>query len=77
MDRGVVSLAPVVPSTHHHGSMYNYPPPQLMILKSGSVLMEGVHLKILQYNLWNCMSNELSVSFRYNTLELDITSTVK
>ena len=28
--RGVVPLAPVVPSTHHYSSMYNYPPPQLM-----------------------------------------------
>ena len=26
MDRGVVPLAPVAPSTHHHGSMYNYVP---------------------------------------------------
>ena len=27
MDRGVVPLAPAAPSTHHHGSTYNYPPP--------------------------------------------------
>ena len=27
MDRGVVPLAPVAPSTHHHGSMYTLPSP--------------------------------------------------
>ena len=36
MDRGVVPLAPVVPSTHHHGSTYHCLLPQLMTLKSGS-----------------------------------------
>ena len=34
MDRGVVPIAPVAPSTHHHGSMHNYLLPQMMTLRS-------------------------------------------
>ena len=54
MDRGVVPLAPVAPLTHHRGSMYDCPMPQLITLKSGSVVVE-FNLKILRYNSWNCM----------------------
>ena len=46
--QGVVSLVPVAPSTHHHGSMYNCLLPQLMTLRSGSVVMKGLEMKILQ-----------------------------
>ena len=49
MDRGVVPVASVVPSTHHHGSMYNYLSPQLITSRSGSVAVEGLEMKILQY----------------------------
>ena len=52
---GVVLVAPVVPSTHHHGSIYDYLLPQLMTLRSGSVIMLGFKLPILQYNSWNSM----------------------
>ena len=72
MDRGVVPLAPVVPSTHHHGSMYNYPPPQLMTSRSESVLLmelQEVMVTILQYNSWNSMRNELDMTNPANKLE--------
>ena len=51
-DRGVVPLAPVAPSTHHHGSTYNCLLPQPIILRSESVGMES-NTKIPQYNSWN------------------------
>ena len=51
MDRGVVPLAPVAPSTHHHGSMYDCLLPQLMTLRSGSVVLMVLEMKILQYSL--------------------------
>ena len=50
MDKGVVPLALVALSTHHHGLMYNCLPPQPMTLRSGSVQMIGFRVKILQYN---------------------------
>ena len=50
MDGGVVPLAPVASSTHHHGSMYNCLLPQLMTLRSGSVVVKGLEMKILRYN---------------------------
>ena len=55
MDRGVVPLAPVAPSTHHRGSMCNCLLPQLMTLRSESVVAKGLEMKILQYNSWNSM----------------------
>ena len=55
MDRDVVPLAPVVPSTHHHGSMYDYPPPQLITLRSGSVVFWGTDTQILQYSSLSSM----------------------
>ena len=64
----VVPLAPVVPSTHHHGSMYDYPPPQLMTLRSGSVLLMELQLMILRYNSWNSMWNGLD---RTETVKMD------
>ena len=39
MDRGVVPLAPVAPSTHHRGSMYNCLLLQPIILRSGSAIL--------------------------------------
>ena len=57
-DGVVVPLAPVAPSTHHHGSMCNCLLPQLMTLKSGSVGTKGLQMKILQYNSWNSMWSE-------------------
>ena len=53
MDRGVVPLAPVAPSTHHHGSMYNCLLPQPMTSRSGSVVMKELQMKILRYKSLN------------------------
>ena len=53
-DRGVVPIAPVAPSTHHHDSMYDYPVPQPITSRSGSVVME-FNMKMLRYNSWNSM----------------------
>ena len=64
MDRGVVPLAPVAPSTHHHGSTYNYLPLQLMTLRSGSVVIQGLEMKILRYNSWSSMSSELDMNHK-------------
>ena len=56
MDRGMVPLAPVAPSTRHHGSMYDCLSPQLMTLRSESVVvMEELVLKMSQYNSLNFM----------------------
>ena len=55
MDRGVVFVVPVAPSTHHHGSMYNYLLPQLITSRSESVVIKALEMKILRYNLWNSM----------------------
>ena len=66
MDRGVVPLAPVVPSTHHHGSMYNYTRPPVTTLKSGSVIeaqLNQINKVILWYNLSNFMWNELHMTY--------------
>ena len=62
MDKGVVLIAPVAPSTYHHGSMYNYLLPQLITLRSGFVVVEGLEMKILQYNSSSSMSNELNIT---------------
>ena len=69
MDRGVVPLAPVAPSTHHHGLMYNYLPLQLIISKSGSVVIKRLVMKTLQYNSWNSTLNELDITTTGNKLE--------
>ena len=69
MDRGVVPLAPVAPSTHHHGSMYNCLPPQLMTLRSGSVVIKGLQMKIIQYSSLNSMCNELNMIKTVNKVE--------
>ena len=74
MDRGVVPLAPVAPSTHHHGSMYNCLLPQLMTLRSGSVEINQLEMKILRYNSLNSMSNELNIL--NNKLELNCVTLV-
>ena len=58
MDRGVVPLAPVAPSTHHHGSMYNCLLPLLMTSRSGSVVIKRLEMKILRYSSWNSMWSE-------------------
>ena len=44
MDKGVVPIAPVAPSTHHHGSMCNCLLPHLITLRSGSVVMEELEI---------------------------------
>jgi len=51
MDKGVAPLAPAAPSTHHHGSMYNCPMPQLIALKSELVLAISDAMKIYYSNL--------------------------
>ena len=50
MDRGVAPTTTVVLSTHHHGSTYNYPPPQLITLKSAFV-QQLQRLVVLQLSL--------------------------
>ena len=49
MDKGVALIALVAPSTHHHGSMYNCFLPQLMTLRSGSVVKKPLEMKILNF----------------------------
>ena len=71
MDRGVAPIAPAAPSTHHHGSMYNCLLPQLMVLRSGSVVIKRLEMKILQYNSLNSTSNELDITNTTNKLELE------
>ena len=63
---GVVPLAPVIPSTHHHGSMYDCLPPQPIILRSGSVIeaqLNKINKVILWYNSSNFMWNELHMTY--------------
>ena len=76
MGRGVVPLAPVVPSTHHHGSMYNCLPPQLMTSRSGSVVINRLEMKILRYNSLNSTSSELDMTDIANKLELEFVDCV-
>ena len=72
MDRGVVPLAPVAPSTHHHGSMYDCLRPQLITSRSGSVVMKELEMKILRYSSLNFMSSELNAINTANKLELEL-----
>ena len=55
MDRGVVPPVPVVPSTHHLGSMYDYLQLQLITSRSESVTVKALEGVILQYSSWNSM----------------------
>ena len=56
MERGVIPLAPVAPSTHHCGLMYDCMSfPTTNNMRSESVVVKKSEMKILQYNSWNSM----------------------
>ena len=53
-----VSLVHAIPLTHPHGSTYNFPPQQMIILKFKFVVIKELMMKMYQLNYCSCTFNK-------------------